>query len=125
MNTGTIWDAIIEYGIATEKELELITAINGYNDGTLNDVIFVRTGCRSIEQLLEEEQEVQEMKGRTYTILYNTISDYKNKYYNDPCNGERVAIYETQVIRWIKNAKIIGSITPDEARALYDYAFGK
>ena len=63
------------------------------------------------------------MSTKTYTILYDTISDYKNKYYNDPCNGEHIAIYETQVIRWIKNAKIIGGITLDEARALYDYAF--
>ena len=67
----------------------------------------------------------QTMNTKTYTILHNAISDYKNKYYNDPCNGERVAIYETQVIRWIKNAKIIGSITSNEARLLYDYAFEK
>ena len=65
------------------------------------------------------------MNGKTYTILYDTISDYKSKYYNDPCNGERVAIYETQVIRWIKNAKITGGITLDEVRALYNYAFEK
>ena len=63
------------------------------------------------------------MNTKTYAILYDTISDYKGKYYNDHCNDERIAIYETQVIRWIKNAKIIGGITLDEARALYDYAF--
>ena len=55
MNTGTIWDAIIEYGIATEKELELVTAIDGYNEDALNNVIYVRTGYNDIEQLLEEE----------------------------------------------------------------------
>ena len=65
------------------------------------------------------------MNTKTYTILHNAISDYKSKYYNDPCNNERVAIYETQVIRWIKNAKIIGSITSNEVRLLYDYAFEK
>lgn len=54
MNTDTIWDAIIEYGIATEKELELVTSINGYNENTLNDVVYVRTGYRNIEQLLED-----------------------------------------------------------------------
>lgn len=58
MNTGTIWDAIVEYGIATEEELELVTAINGYHDDALNDVIFVRTGYRNIEQFLEDWQEV-------------------------------------------------------------------
>ena len=55
MDRMEIWDAIVEYGIATEEELELVTAINGYNSDTLNDVIFVRTGYRNIEQLLEEE----------------------------------------------------------------------
>ena len=55
MNMLELWDAIVEYGIATEEELVLVTAINGYNSDTLNDVIFVRTGYRNIEQLLEEE----------------------------------------------------------------------
>ena len=59
MDISTIWDAIIEYGIATDEELSLVTAIDGYNEDTLNSVIYVRTGCRNIEQLLEEEQEVQ------------------------------------------------------------------
>ena len=57
MDIGTIWDAIIEYGIATEEELELVTAINGFRDDALNDVIYVRTGYRNIEQVLEEEEE--------------------------------------------------------------------
>ena len=55
MDRCDIWDAIVERGIATEEELELITAINGYHDDALNDVIWVRTGYRNIEQLLEEE----------------------------------------------------------------------
>ena len=49
-----LWDAIIEHGIATEEELELVQAINGYNSDTLNDVIYVRTGYRNIEQLLDD-----------------------------------------------------------------------
>lgn len=59
------------------------------------------------------------MNSKTYNIIYESISDYKNKYYND----ERCAIYETQVLRWIKNASIIGSITHEEAIALYHHAF--
>lgn len=58
MDRYNIWDAIVEHGIATEEELELITAINGYHDDALNDVIFVRTGYRNIEQFLEDWQEV-------------------------------------------------------------------
>ena len=50
---GEIWDAIIMYRIATEEELQLVTCINGYNKETLNDVVYVRTGYRSIEQFLE------------------------------------------------------------------------
>lgn len=48
------WDAICEYGIATKEELELITSINGYNEDTLNDVVYVRTGYRDIYQLFED-----------------------------------------------------------------------
>ena len=54
MDRMEIWDAIVEHGIATEEELELVTAINGYHDDALNDVIFVRTGYRNIEQFLED-----------------------------------------------------------------------
>lgn len=54
MDRYDIWDAIIEHGIATEEELELVTAINGYHDDALNDVLFVRTGYRNIEQLFED-----------------------------------------------------------------------
>jgi len=50
-----IWDYIVETGIATDEELKLVTCINGYNEETLNDVIYARTGYRSMEQLQEEE----------------------------------------------------------------------
>ena len=60
MDISTMWDIIVhEYGIATEEELSLVTAIDGYNEDTLNNVIYVRTGYNDIYQLLEEEQEVQ------------------------------------------------------------------
>lgn len=49
-----LWDLLIEQGIATEKELQLITAINGQNTTTLNDVLYVRTGCRYLGQFKEE-----------------------------------------------------------------------
>ena len=47
-----IWDLLIEYDIATQEELELVTDINGYNIKTMNDVIFARTPYRNIEQLM-------------------------------------------------------------------------
>lgn len=51
-----VWDLLLQYDIATENELQLVTAINGYNIDTLNDIIYARTGLRSIEQLLEETE---------------------------------------------------------------------
>lgn len=43
-----------EEGIATGEEIDLVTKINGYNLETINDIIYVRTGYRDYEQLLEE-----------------------------------------------------------------------
>lgn len=52
-----VWDLLSQYGIATSKELQLVTTINGYNIDTLEDVLYARTGLRSIEQLLNEIEE--------------------------------------------------------------------
>lgn len=46
-----IWGRVIELGIATEEELQLVTSINGYSEESINDVIYVRTGYRDLEQL--------------------------------------------------------------------------
>ena len=48
------WDLMVEYNIATDDEINLVTSINGYNMETLNDIIYARTGFRSIDQLMEE-----------------------------------------------------------------------
>lgn len=50
-----IWDYLIESGIATEEELCLVTSMSGYNVETMNSVIYVRTGYRSLDQLKEED----------------------------------------------------------------------
>lgn len=52
-----VWDLIIECGIATQEELELVTCIEGYNIDALEFVIYVRTGYRNIEQFIEEVEE--------------------------------------------------------------------
>ena len=51
MTLEEMWDYLTEAGIATEEELRLVTSINGYNEKTLCDVLYVRTGYRSFEQL--------------------------------------------------------------------------
>lgn len=55
MTKESIWDYIIENGIATEEELKLITCINGYNEESLSAVIYARTGYHDVEQLTECE----------------------------------------------------------------------
>lgn len=52
--TDRIWDYLIEYEIATEDELRLVTDVAGYSDRTLEAVIYARTGYHDLEQLMEE-----------------------------------------------------------------------
>lgn len=50
------YDAIVEYGIATVEELNLVrNLMAGEWDTLLNDIIFVRTGYRTLEQYIECE----------------------------------------------------------------------
>lgn len=50
---ASMWDYLLENAIATEEELQLVTDMNGYNEDTLNSVLYCRTGYRTIEQLEE------------------------------------------------------------------------
>lgn len=50
-----LWDYLIDFEIATEEELCLAVALCGKSSGTLESVLFVRTGYRSLEQLRDEE----------------------------------------------------------------------
>ena len=51
-----LWNYITEYGIATENEIRLITSINGTNLDTFEDILYSRTGYRSLNQIKECEQ---------------------------------------------------------------------
>lgn len=48
------WIDLVNAGIATDEELQLVTSINGYREEVLDDVLYVRTGYRSWEQYTEE-----------------------------------------------------------------------
>ena len=54
MTNDEFFDFLVEYGIATEEEILLVSKINGYNEETLNDILYARTGNRSVEQFLKE-----------------------------------------------------------------------
>ena len=49
-----LWDFIIDNNIATESELQLVTDINGWNEETMNDVIYAKIGLRDYEQCKDE-----------------------------------------------------------------------
>ena len=56
---------LVEYEICTEDEMKLVTSINGYNEESVNDILYVRTGYRDMEQYLEYEDK------ETYNEYYN------------------------------------------------------
>lgn len=55
MTTEEIWSVLEELGVSSET-LNVVTTINGYSQETLEDVLYVVTGYRSVDQLLEEEE---------------------------------------------------------------------
>jgi hypothetical protein len=53
---GYISDRIVELGIATEEEVNLVITINGWNEESLNDILYARTGYRNISQIDEGQE---------------------------------------------------------------------
>jgi hypothetical protein len=49
--TDQIHETLLELGIATEDEIALVCSINGTNEETYNDILYSRTGYRSLEQM--------------------------------------------------------------------------
>ena len=52
MDINDIWEELVSQELFTEEELQLITNINGYSIGTLNDATYARFGYRSVEDIL-------------------------------------------------------------------------
>ena len=51
-----LWDLIVNYELATEQSLQLVTRLNGYTLETMEDVLYALTGYRSYEQFMENER---------------------------------------------------------------------
>ena len=56
LTVDELWDALVEGGLFTEEELQLVTYICGYSE-TLNAAIYSRYGYRDYEQMMEEREE--------------------------------------------------------------------
>lgn len=51
-----IYDILVEFEIATEEEIHLVWCIMNEDwEETLNAIIYVRTGCHDIEEVIERE----------------------------------------------------------------------
>lgn len=52
INWWNMW--LVECDVATQDEIDLVTDINGWNEESMLDILFARTGLRDIEQFCEE-----------------------------------------------------------------------
>lgn len=65
MSLEQYYNYLTNYELVSSETLDIITSINGYNEDTLDDVLYVVSGYRDIEQyLLYEDKE-------TYNEYYN------------------------------------------------------
>ena len=55
MNLEQYYSYLIDYELVSGETLDIITSINGYNEETLDDVLYCVSGYRDIEQYLEYE----------------------------------------------------------------------
>ena len=54
MTVNEMWDRLVDDGIATEEECQLVTDIKGYTEEALLDILYARTGYRNFEQMEDE-----------------------------------------------------------------------
>ena len=54
MSKDEMWQKLVDDGIATEEEIQLVTDINGYTEEALLDILYARTGYRNFEQMEDE-----------------------------------------------------------------------
>tara|TARA_R100001530_G_scaffold133119_2_gene106162 strand:+ start:128 stop:322 length:195 start_codon:yes stop_codon:yes gene_type:complete len=55
MSLSDLYDNFVEYGIATQDEILLVTHINGWNKESFNSILYARTGYRDWKQYTESE----------------------------------------------------------------------
>lgn len=55
MTVDEMWEKLVDGGIATEEEVQLVTSINGNNEEAMTDILYARTGYRSFDQLEDYE----------------------------------------------------------------------
>mgnify|MGYP003108415396 CR=1 FL=1 len=56
-DTEELYDYLIDYEIATEKEISLVCSINGTNLDSLESILYSRTGYHDLEQIKDMEED--------------------------------------------------------------------
>ena len=54
LSVDEMYNYLLDQNVVSEEALNLISAINGYNEQTMLDVIYARTGLRSFDDLIAE-----------------------------------------------------------------------
>lgn len=52
--TDLFYWMLVDYGIAEEKEIDLVSSICGYNEEIMLNILYSRTGYRTFTQFEEE-----------------------------------------------------------------------
>tara|TARA_R100000655_G_scaffold7260_2_gene19717 strand:- start:708 stop:935 length:228 start_codon:yes stop_codon:yes gene_type:complete len=60
----TMYNFLLDYEIATEGEIQLVTKINGWNENSFNDIIYIKTGYRGLEGIYNSELCGQYLRGK-------------------------------------------------------------
>ena len=56
-DTEELYDYLMDYEIASEKEISLVCSINGTNLDSLESILYSRTGYRDLEQIKDMEED--------------------------------------------------------------------
>lgn len=63
-----MWDYLIERKIVTVEELELVAYLLGYNEDTMESVLYAREGYNSFDQLDDWEEEEEKKKNEKKNV---------------------------------------------------------
>jgi len=54
LSVDDMYSILLDFNVATQKELNLVTSINSFNEESFYDILYVRTGLRRFIDLFEE-----------------------------------------------------------------------
>ncbi len=106
-NLDKYFDYLVETGIATENEIELVTSINGWKEESFDDILYVRTGYRDFEQIAEYDYyaklKMKNYNKMTWVVYKNGKEENIGEYDKESVKDE--LIQDLISVHFYKNAK--------------------